>query len=525
MASERVIVVGGGVGGLVSAALLSARGLEVTVLERAPAVGGKMRQVRCGERAIDAGPTVLTMRWVFEEIFDALGTSLDKHLKLLPADLLARHAWPSREGESGQTLDLFADLERSADAIGAFAGAAEAEGYRRFCDYARRIYETVELPFLRAERPTIGSTLSLARDLGMEALFRIDGLRTVWKSLIDFFGDPRLRQLFGRYATYCGSSPFLAPATLNVIAHVERDGVWLVEGGMYKVAEALADRVKAAGGTIRCGAEVKEICVEGGRASGVLLASGERLSADAVVLNGDAEALARGLFGKKASKGGSEPGTRSLSALTWALSAETTGFPLARHNVFFSSDYAAEFRQLFDRGELPSEPTVYVCAEDRDDHGALAPGARAERMLVLVNAPSNGDKRPFSTSEVLTCEQRSFALIRRSGLTIGRPEGPPVVTTPSDFERLFPGTGGALYGPASHGMTASFAKSASRTKIPRLYLTGGSAHPGAGVPMVALSGKLAASSVLADLASMSRSPTAATAGGTWMRSATTGATR
>jgi 1-hydroxycarotenoid 3,4-desaturase len=146
-------------------------------------------------------------------------------------------------------------------------------------------------------------------------------------------------------------------------------------------------------------------------------------------------------------------------------------------------------------------------------------------MLVLVNAPSSGDKRPFSTSEVHACEQRSFALIQRSGLRIGPPEGPPVVTTPSDFERLFPGTGGALYGPASHGMTASFAKSASRTKIPGLYLTGGSAHPGAGVPMVALSGKLAASSALADLASTSRSRTAATSGGTWMRSVMTAVTR
>jgi 1-hydroxycarotenoid 3,4-desaturase len=243
------------------------------------------------------------------------------------------------------------------------------------------------------------------------------------------------------------------------------------------------------------------------------------------VLNGDAEALARGLFGKKAAKGGSEPGTRSLSALTWALDAETAGFPLVRHNVFFSSDYAAEFRQLFDRGELPSEPTVYLCAQDRDDLGALTPGARSDRMLVLVNAPSSGDKRPFSNQEVHACEQRSFALLRRSGLNIGPSAGPPVVTTPSDFERLFPGTGGALYGPASHGMTASFAKSSSRTKIPGLYLTGGSAHPGAGVPMVALSGKLAASSALADLASTSRSRTAATSGGTWMRSVMTAVTR
>ncbi|MFO0757128.1 MAG: phytoene desaturase family protein [Byssovorax sp.] len=511
MVSRRVVVVGGGVGGLVTAALLAGAGLDITVLERSAAVGGKMRQVRVGPLAIDAGPTVMTMRWVFEDIFDTLGTRLDKHLNLLPAGLLARHAWPLAEGSP--TLDLFADIERSADAIGAFAGPAEAQGYRRFCAYARRIFEAVDLPFLRAERPGLGSAFTLARQKGLSALLHLDGMRTVSRSLADFFRDPRLVQLFGRYATYCGSSPYLAPATLNVIAHVEREGVWLVDGGMYKVAEALAGLVTAAGGTIRCGAEVREITVDRGRASGVLLASGERIDADAIVLNADAEALARGLFGERVARAGTMPRTRSLSALTWAIAAKTSGFPLVRHNVFFSQDYPAEFHELFDRDEVPIEPTVYLCAQDRDDEGRLAPGARADRMLVLVNAPSNGDRASLSPSEMHRCQTRSFALLRRSGLQLDPLTDPPVTTAPADFERLFPGTGGALYGPASHGAAASFTRATSRTKIPRLYMAGGSAHPGAGVPMAALSGKLAASSVLADLASIRRSKAAATSGG------------
>ncbi|MFS8068691.1 MAG: NAD(P)-binding protein, partial [Byssovorax sp.] len=136
MRKERIIVVGGGVGGLVSAALLASRGAEVLLLERASSVGGKMRQVHPAGRAVDAGPTVLTMRWVFEEIFSALGTTLDKHLRLTPADLLARHAW-APHGRALQQLDLFADIDRAADAIGDFAGRTEAQGYRRFCQYAR----------------------------------------------------------------------------------------------------------------------------------------------------------------------------------------------------------------------------------------------------------------------------------------------------------------------------------------------------------------------------------------------------
>ena len=150
---------------------------------------------------------------------------------------------------------------------------------------------------------------------------------------------------------------------------------------------------------------------------------------------------------------------------------------------------------------MPREPTVYVCAQDRDDDGAFAGGP--ERLLILINAPPTGDRPgpPKPENEVHECENRCFALIERMGLRVGPITGSAVVTTPSDFDRLFPGTGGALYGPASHGMTSALQRSTSRTRVPRLYLCGGSAHPGAGVPMVAQSGRLAATSVLEDLAS------------------------
>lgn len=505
---ERVIVIGAGVGGLVTAALLARRGLDVTVLDRAGAVGGKMRRLDAGGRAVDGGPTVLTMRWVFEEIFTALGARLSDHLTLHPASCLARHAWPD-----GSRLDLFADPDRTAAAIEAFAGPDEARGYLRFVAYARRIHDAVDGPFMRSPRPSLRTALSFARQVGFGAALTIDGHRTMWKALGDFFRDARLRQLFGRYATYCGSSPFLAPATLNVIAHVEREGVWMVEGGMYRVAEALSALAEQAGAVVRTGAHVEEIVTARGRAIGVRLAGGERLDAGAVVCNGDAEALARGLFGRPAARAVDPPKERSLSAVTWALAAETRGFPLVRHNVFFSSDYEAEFRDLFEQRRTPREPTIYVCAQDRDDAGA-SPGG-PERMLILINAPATGDQpaRHEPQSEVDECERRMFERLARMGLHVGPSTGPSVVTTPRGFDRLFPATGGALYGQASHGMTSSFHRSNARTKVERLYLCGGSAHPGAGVPMVALSGRLAAESVIEDLASTSRSRPAATPGG------------
>lgn len=520
--TSRVIVVGAGVGGLVAAIALAAAGVEVRVLERAAGLGGKMRQIGVAGLPFDAGPTVLTMRHVFDEIFDEAGASLEARVPLVRAGILARHAWGD-----GKTLDLFADLERSAEAVGRFAGPADAKGFLAFSAYARRIYDTVEQPFLRAERPTFTSMLRAAGQVGLAALFRIDGHRTLWASLGDFFESPRLRQLFARYATYCGSSPFECPATLNVVAHVEREGVHYVRGGMARLAEALGELAREKGATIRTGAEVREILVgSGGRVRGVELEGGERLEADAVVLNADAAALAAGLFGPRAKRGAPEPGPRSLSALTFARVAEVEGFPLVRHNVFFSDDYEAEFAALFRPGkgavgEMPALGTAYVCAQDREDElaGEKEPprpdARRTERLFCLLNAPATGDRRTLSEREIDACDSSTLELLRRAGLSL-RNETPPRVTTPSDFERLYPATGGALYGPASHGMRSPFARASSRTKIPGLYLCGGSAHPGAGVPMVALSGRLAARSLLSDLASTARSRPAATPGGTSM---------
>ena len=499
-----------GAGGLGTAVALASRGVRVTVLERAPHVGGKMRRVTVDGRAIDAGPTVLTMRPVFEALFASAGERLEDHVKLRRAEVIARHAWGDGAG-----LDLFSDIERSADAIGRLAGARDAQGYRDFCAYAARIHGAVEETFMQSQRPTLASVI---RQQGLGAISqvaRIDAMRTVWRALGDFFRDPRLVQLFGRYATYCGSSPWRAPATLNVVAHVEREGVWTVDGGMHALAQSLAKLAERRGATVRCEAPVREVTLRGGRATGVTLESGEHLAADAVVMNADTAALTDGRFGEgaRAAWTRSPSEGRSLSAVTYCMATRAQGFELVRHNVFFSSDYAREFEDIFDRDELPTEPTVYVCAQDRDDT-ARAPDDGVDRLLLIVNAPARGDRRPFTPSEIDACTQRTQTLLSRLGLSLDWTPSRFITTTPTDFERMFPSTGGALYGPPSHGMTSPLYRAPARSKVPGIFLAGGSAHPGAGVPMVARSGMLAAESVLASLASTAPSRAAATPGGT-----------
>jgi 1-hydroxycarotenoid 3,4-desaturase len=293
--------------------------------------------------------------------------------------------------------------------------------------------------------------------------------------------------------------------------------VWLIEGGMRRLSLALAGLAERVGARIRYNCEISRIVVERGRARGVETSQGERIAADAVVFNGDVGALSSGLLGDGLRRAAGKPPAPSLSALTWALRAPKGVAPWRHHNVLFGDDYAEEFDAVFARNALPRDPTIYVCAQERET--GATPGAD-EPLFVLVNAPPHRPQAPLSDKEIAECEQATSNAVSRLGVSLDLTGA--VRTTPQDFATLFPGSRGAIYGPPPHGWRASFLRAGARATAPGLYLAGGTVHPGAGVPMSAISGELAAKAAAADLGLTGRSRLAATPGGMSTRSATTG---
>ncbi|AWD20260.1 1-hydroxycarotenoid 3,4-desaturase CrtD [Pseudogemmobacter blasticus] len=510
----RVIIIGAGFGGLAAALSARSRGWNVTVVEAADAPGGKARTLRTVAGPVDTGPTVLTFRNEFDELFERFGEKLDDHVRLVPQTVLARHFWPD-----GSTLDLFADPDMTEKAIKKFAGEDEASGFRKFYQLTSGLYKTFRAPVMQSSSPEIPSVAKAALKSPKLWSALVPG-RSLPSLLKAHFKDPRLIQLFGRYATYVGGRPQKTPAVMSLIWQAEANGVWGIDGGMSALAKAVAKLAQRNGVTFRYGTKASKIERDPtDNTMSVTLETGETLTGKAVIFNGDPAALAEGYLGPQV-KNAVPPkavGPRSLSAQVWAFAATPKG-PLAaklgHHNLFFSKRPEAEFDPLLS-GKPQDDPTLYVCAEDR----AIGKPPRAlERFEIIVNAPA-GHVEP---DEAKACALRTFPKLAEMGLTFDPPPGANMLTTPTTLEELFPASQGAIYGRSPEGTLAAFAKPQARSQLKGLYLAGGGAHPGAGVPMATRSGKFAADAMVSDLGSVRTSRPTATPGGTSTASPTTG---
>jgi phytoene desaturase len=484
---KHVVVVGAGFGGLSAAIHLRRRGVRVTVLEKNDHVGGKVDQWSSGGYRFDTGPTLLTMPDVVREAFVAAGTRLEDHLMLLRLDPLCRY-----EFADGSTLDATDDPADMESRVAAFS-PGDAGGYRRFLAHAGRVYDAAAGPFLFTPFGSLKAGQLLRNAPLAPAVFRIDAFRTLHDSIASFFRDPRLCQLFDRFATYNGSSPYLAPATLAVIPYVEfHFGGWYVRGGMARLASGLEEAARSAGVEIRIGTAVEEIESASGLATGVRLAGGERLHSDAVVCNADAMYAQDALFGGSAERHtGRRAPEPSLAGFVLLLGVRKRFERLAQHNVYFSGDYQDEFRSLVERGEPARDPTVYVSVSAMSDPGHAPPGGA--NLFVLVNAPPLGPGarwedggRSYRDLVVRLLERRGLEGLE-GAIEVER------IITPAMFAARYNAFRGAIYGTSSNSKFAAFRRPPNRSRtLRRLYYAGGSAHPGGGIPLVLLSGKMAA---------------------------------
>ena len=500
----RAIVIGAGIAGLAAALRLAARGMQVTLLERHNHPGGKIRTLDSAAGAVDAGPTVLTMRHVFDDLFAYAGEQLKDHVTLIPQSVLARHFWPD-----GSTLDLHADPLQSREAIAAFAGSRSAKEFTRFHKRTQKLFEAFDAPMMQAPEPKLRELIPYV--LRQPHLIpAMAPLSTLKKSLARSFSDPRLVQLFGRYATYVGGAPHFSPAILALIWQAEAEGVWVVEGGMHKLARAVAKLARQQGVDIRYNTHVDRIAITGGRATGVEINGTYLLEAEAILYAGDPRALATGRMGTAlkivAPQTAKLP--RSFSARVHSFAATPTGPDLAHHNVFFAADPDSEFKDLA-AGRIPSDPTLYLCAEDRGQH---TPPPMLERFEMISNAPASDKETP--REELTEWHHRIIQRMASMGVTFTPTPTAETITTPAQFATLFPETLGALYGQTPHGLTASLQRPTARTPIAGLWLAGGCTHPGAGVPMATLSARHAAEAILHAQTSTSMSAPTVMPGGT-----------
>jgi phytoene desaturase len=453
--------VGAGVGGLAAAVRLAALGHAVTVYEAGAAAGGKCGRVVQGEFAWDSGPSLLTLPWVFEALFAQTGRPLADELELLPVEPVTRYRFAD-----GTAFALSADPARSHAALEAWRPGAGAE-WARFmatCASMWRASERVlagpapwppRIPPPPGPRP---SPLDLIRVKPWWTLRQLARAHT---------GDPRLRMVVERFATYAGADPRRAPAALAVAGYVEHAwGAWHPRGGLFALVEALVRRLEALGGRLRLGTPVRRIELDRARTRvrGVAL-DGGRAPADAVVAAVDVEVVHRRLLGRPM-----RVRERSLSGLALMLGLDGHTPGLAHHAVTFPADYDAELDDVFVRRRPVRDPTVYTSVPAATDPGP-------ESWFVLVNAPAIGDAADWAAEGERLIDRLGVRDRVRSR----------ALRTPGDLERETGGVAGAIYGVAPHGRLGTLRRPAPRVRgIRGLWLAGGTVHPGGGLPLVAL---------------------------------------
>jgi phytoene desaturase len=484
-----VVVVGGGMGGMAAAARLAAGGHAVTLLERSARCGGKLAGFTRDGFTFDTGPSLLTLPGVYRELFAETGADLDDLVDVVPVD-------PACHYRFADGTELAVPLARTAvpGALDAAFGRGAGAEWAGLMREAGHLWGLVGEPVLR--RPLNGTRDLLRHAAGVRDLLAIAPWRTLRAAGRRRLSDPRARMLLDRYATYTGSDPRRLPALMSVVPFVEQEfGSWHVRGGLHRLGDALRDHLAALGVDVRTGTPVTAVETGPAGVRGVRLAGGGRLAARTVVANADATHLYRDLLDDPRTRGPRRALRKvqpSLAGFVLLLALRGTTPRPAHHRVLFPAGYDGEFDAIFGRSPRPvPDPTVYVCSPA--DPGMHPPGCEA--WFVLVNAPRHDPASGVDwTAPGLAASYADHVLevLAARGFDVRDRLLWREIRTPADLEREAGAPGGAIYGSSSNGARAALLRPANRSPVPGLYLVGGSAHPGGGLPLVAMSAAIAA---------------------------------
>lgn len=485
----RVGIIGSGLGGLSAAINLAKNGYDVKVFEKNESPGGKASEIRLGDYRFDIGPTLITMPFVIKEL---LKDSPEK-LEIQELDNICRYFW-----EDSTVIDAFSNSQKFASELEKI-DSDDAKNYSAFLEYCEEMYELTKKTFLFEPFGEASYLLNMETLKKVPKLRKLDSFRTVDSGVRKFFKNEKIIQLFGRYATYNGSSPYKAPATLNIIPWVEFGlGGNYIKGGIYQLSKVLYNYSKNLGVDFRFNSKVEKINVENKVAKGIEYSSnGSELiyeEFDFVLANSDvAETynyLIDGFEEKKKKLNRLEPSSSGFIIL-WGINQKNE--PLEHHNVLFSNNYKEEFEYLFDKKEIYSDPTIYISISSRKDKDH-AP-SNSENWFVLINSPSLNNI--YWEEEKPRVRKVIIEKLKKNGLDIENHIEEEMIISPDDLYRRYLSNKGSIYGFSSNDRNSAFLRPRNRNReIKNLFFAGGSSHPGGGVPLVILSGKHAAELII-----------------------------
>lgn len=498
MESTTIAVIGAGLGGLTAACTLAARGYSVVVFEKNAWIGGKAAVLERDGFRFDMGPTILTVPSVLKRVFGEAGRRLSDELELIPLDPQWRCFF-----DQGAVLDLHQRPEAMARYLQS-AAPDSADGYLHFLELSKRLHEISDRYFFWKSVGGIGDTFELGGTFQLSVLSDLMKMRmgrTVSGTIREFIPDVRLAQLLDHFTQYIGSSPDASPAILCAIAHMQTDeGVWYPRGGTRAVPAALRKLALELGVEFRTGTEIVQISNEGGRVTGVVTDSGEEILCGAVVSNSDAVRTHRELIGGDVAK--KFEGRRSYepacSGVVLYLGLDRRYDHLLHHDFVFSRDPHEEFDFIYRQGEPAPDPTCYLAAPAVTEPEVAQEGGEA--LYILVHTPY---LRPHHDWKAMFPAYRRVIfdkLARTAGLKdLEKHIVMEEALTPQDIHDRYRVLNGAIYGIASHGRFTGAFKPGNRSRdLEGLYLAGGAAHPGPGMPMVMMSGWIAADSLAHD---------------------------